>query len=105
MTCIVPAGHRVLVKPLPLEKQSKGGILLAHDERKEKAQIRGTVLAVGPNAWKAYDDGHAWAAVGDEVFYAQYGGYLIRDPVTDEEFRLLNDEDVCAVVRKESPNG
>lgn len=97
MTSIIPAGHRVLVKPLPLERQSKGGILLTHDERKEKAQIRGTVVAIGPTAWHAFDDGSAWAKVGDEVWYAQYGGYLIRDPVTDEEYRLLNDEDVCAV--------
>lgn len=97
MTCIRPAGHRVLVRPLALEKQSKGGILLAHDERKEKAQVRGEVVAIGPTAWHAFDEGIPWASVGDEVWFAQYGGYLVRDPVTDEEFRLLNDEDVCAV--------
>lgn len=98
MTSITPVGHRVLVKPLPLE-QKKGSIILVHDERKEKAQIRGTIVKIGPNAWKAFDGGAPWAAVGDEVCFAQYGGYLIRDPETDEEFRLLNDEDVCAVVR------
>lgn len=97
MTSIRPAGHRVLVKPLPLETQTKGGIFIPTDERKEKAQIRGTIVAVGPNAWKAFDDGSPWASEGDEVWFAQYGGYLVRDPVTDEEFRLLNDEDVCAV--------
>lgn len=97
MTSIVPVGHRVLVKPLPLEKQSKGGIILSHDERKEKAQVRGTVVSIGPTAWKAFDNGEPWAAVGDEVWFAQYGGYLVRDPETDEEYRLLNDEDVCAV--------
>lgn len=97
MTSIKPAGHRVLVKPLPLDEKTKSGIILAHDERKEKAQIRGTVVAVGPNAWKAFDGGEPWASVGDEIWYAQYGGYLVRDPETDEEYRLLNDEDVCAV--------
>ena len=95
---IKPAGHRVLVKPLKLEEKSRGGILLAHDERKEKAQIIGEVIAIGPTAWKAFDDGEPWCQVGDKVYFAQYGGYLIRDMVTDEEFRLLNDEDVCAVV-------
>lgn len=94
---IAPVGHRVLVKPLPLEKQSKGGIILTTDDRKEKAQVRGTVVAIGPNAWKAFDDGEPWCKVGDEVWFAQYGGYLVRDPETDEEYRLLNDEDVCAV--------
>lgn len=101
MTVISPAGHRVLVRPAKLEEKSAGGIILKHDERKEKAQIKGTVIAIGPNAWKAFDDGAPWAAVGDEVYFAQYGGYLIRDPKTDEEFRLLNDEDICAIVRKE----
>lgn len=103
-TCIKAVGHHVLVKPLSLEKQSKGGILLAHDERKEKAQIRGIVVSVGPNCWRDHGDGEPWATVGDEVFFAQYGGYLIRDPLTDEEFRMLNDEDVCAVVVKEAGN-
>lgn len=98
---IKPAGHRVLVRPLSLEKSTKTGILLAHDERKEKAQIRGTILAIGPTAWKAFDEGEPWAKVGDTIFYAQYGGYLVRDPETDEELRLLNDEDVCAVTSHE----
>lgn len=94
---ITPAGHRVLVKPDPLEEKSKGGILLPNDERKEKAQIVGTVIAIGKTAWKAFDDGEPWCKVGDKVYFAQYGGYLVRDTETDEEFRLLNDEDICAV--------
>jgi co-chaperonin GroES (HSP10) len=36
--------------------------------------------------------------VGDTVFYAKYAGKWIRDPETDEEFLIVNDEDIVAKV-------
>lgn len=99
---IEPAGHRVLVKPDPIEEKTESGIIIqtaATKGREEQAQTFGTIVAVGPNAWKGFDDGVPWAAVGDHVSYAKYGGFIIRDPETREEFRLLNDEDICAVLR------
>lgn len=100
MTTIVPAGHRVLVKPDEVEEKTSGGLYLAVEtkERKANEQIFGTVIKVGVNAWKAFDDGSPWAKVGDRVTFAKYGGFNIEDPVTKEKFRLLNDEDICAVV-------
>lgn len=100
MTSIVPAGHRVLVKPDEVEEKTSGGLYLAVEtkERKANEQIFGTVIKVGVNAWKAFDDGIPWAKVGDRVTFAKYGGFSIEDPKTKEKFRLLNDEDICAVV-------
>lgn len=93
---IKPAGHRVLVKPDAVEEISKGGIVLVQNNKREKeAQITGVIVAIGPNAWKAYDGGEPWAAVGDRVYFAKYGGELIKDG--DEELRILNDEDITAV--------
>lgn len=98
---ISPAGHRVLVKVDEVEKTTKGGIIITDTiaDRKQEASIYGTVVAVGPTAWKAFDDGLPWANVGDKVAFAKYGGFIIEDPDTGDQFRLLNDEDICAVIK------
>jgi chaperonin GroES len=100
---VEPAGHRVIVKPDPLEEKSKGGIVIAYGEDKkrvEQAQHTGVIVSVGPNAWKAFDDGVPWAAVGDRVYFAKYGGFLIEQD--GEQYRLLNDEDITAIIREDA---
>ena len=103
---LIPAGHRVLVKPDTLEDNelSKGlkdiGFQLADaDNRRQDAVISGTLVKVGQTAWKGFDDGEPWAVEGDKVFFAKYGGFVIEHPETKEKFRLLNDEDITLVVR------
>lgn len=98
---IAPAGHRVLVKVTETEEVSAGGIVIPKtiQDRNTEANIFGVLVAVGPNAWKAFDDGVPWASVGDKVAFAKYGGFIIEDPDTKEQFRLLNDEDITAVIR------
>lgn len=100
---IEPAGYRILVKPDPIEEVSKGGIHIVVTERErvmeKAAQIYGTLVAVGPTAWK--EQGTPWAKVGDRVAYSRYGGKFIKDPETGEEFVLLNDEDITAIVSGE----
>jgi chaperonin GroES len=101
---IHPAGHRVLVKPDPIEEKTASGIVVSvgtTKDREQQAQIFGVITAIGPNAWKGFDDGTPWANVGDKVAIAKYGGFIIRDPDTREEFRLLNDEDICAIIRSQ----
>lgn len=98
---LVPAGHRVLVRVDEIEKKTAGGIVLpdAIADKHTEANIFGTIVAVGANAWKAFDDGEPWAKVGDRVAFAKYGGFVIEDPDTKERFRLLNDEDISCVVK------
>jgi chaperonin GroES len=100
MQMIKPAGHRVLVKVEEIEEKTKGGILLPKQvaDQQTMANIFGTLVAAGPNAWKAFDTGEPWAKVGDRVAFAKYGGFIIEDPETLEQFRLLNDEDITAVI-------
>lgn len=97
---IVPAGHRVLVKVEEAEKVTKGGIIIADTiaDRNTEANIFGKIVAVGETAWKDFG-GRAWAVVGDRVAFAKYGGFVIEDPDNGERFRLLNDEDITAVLR------
>lgn len=104
---IVPKGHRVLVKPFSLEEHDKvyesakrAGIhLLEQDERKQQVNIdKGTVVGIGPTAWKHPDfGGEAWCSVGDTVGFAKFGGKYIKNPETNEDFLILNDEDVLCV--------
>jgi co-chaperonin GroES (HSP10) len=99
---IKPAGHRVLVLPDKVNEK-EGSLFLPQEVRARmgEAQIFGTVVAVGANAFKAFDDGHAWANVGDRVAFAKYGGFNIQDPEDKVLYRLLNDEDICAVITNE----
>lgn len=98
---IVPAGHRVLVKVDEVDKVTKGGIIIADSiaDKHTDANIFGIIVAVGDTAWKAFDDGNPWAKVGDRVAFAKYGGFIIEDPDSGEKYRLLNDEDITAVIR------
>lgn len=97
---IEPSGHRVLIKPETVEEKTQGGIILAAttQQRDQQATMRGTVVKVGVNAWKAFDDGAPWAKEGDYVVFRKYAGEVIKDDET--EFRVINDEDILAVVRE-----
>jgi chaperonin GroES len=95
-----PCGHRVLISPDVVEEKTAGGIILAPttQQKDQQATMRGTVAAVGVNAWKAFDDGAAWAKSGDRVVFRRYAGEVVKDG--DTEFRVINDEDVIAVIRE-----
>jgi chaperonin GroES len=99
-------GHRVIIKPDLVETKSKGGLILAVDEKREQAAAqRGTVMDVGEMAWKnaAYgfglDGWSPWCKAGDRVFFARYSGKLFRDD--GELFAVINDEDIqCLIVEE-----
>ena len=96
---IKPCSYHVLVRPDNVaERQGTIFLPAASVQREQMAQVVGTIVAIGPTAWKGFDDGDAWAAVGDRVSYAKYGGVLMKDPETDEHFRLLLDKDIVAIV-------
>lgn len=96
---IVPAGHRVLIKPEIVEEKTSTGIYLPQTtkDREQQATMRGEVVEVGENAWKAFDDGRPWAKVGDRVVFRKYAGEKI--PEGDTEYRVVNDEDVLAIIK------
>ena len=87
----------MLVKPDPVEETTKGGIVIAETIRDShgSAQNTGTLLAAGPDAWREFKG--RWANVGDKVLFAKYGGLLIHG-LDGEDYRLLNDEQITAVV-------
>lgn len=105
---IIPTGHRVLVKPFNIEQHDKafesakkaGIFLLEQEERKMQVNIdKGTVLDIGPTAFEAFGN-VAWYAVGDVVGFTKFGGKYIKNPETNEDFLILNDEDVICVFKE-----
>jgi chaperonin GroES len=92
-TKLQPLADRIVVKPMPREEITKGGIVLP-DTAKEKPQ-EGKVLAVGPG--KLTEDGKRIpldVKVGDTVIYAKYGGTEIKEG--DDELIILRESDILA---------
>lgn len=65
----------------------------------------GVVVAIGPDAWKAFrqvDDtgklvnGQPWAKLGDRVTYSKNAGKRVKDAYGNE-FVVMNDEDIVLV--------
>lgn len=101
---IQPTGFHVLIRPDPVETKSEGGIILAVNEKIEKHQTdTGVIVGIGDCAWHDKAEGFAWAKIGDRVNYAKHAGKFVTDEETDEEFLIVNDEDVLAIQR--GPNG
>lgn len=101
-------GYRVLIKADPVETTTESGIILAIDEKRERvAQEYGEVIDIGPLAWKEINKNYSdepWCKVGDRVVFSKYGGKLVIDPDTAQEYVILNDEDILAVVTEKTEN-
>lgn len=99
--------HRIAVKPFDMDewdedrKKAKSlGFALpekADDVRTKSSIDVGTIVQVGPQAF----DGEPPVKVGDVVGYVKNAGKFVKNPLTDEEVYILNDEDLLAVFTKE----
>ena len=103
---IRPTAHRVLVKLKPIEREerSDAGIILtteANHDARQRAMQEAYVIEVGPSAFNDFGDGEAWCKEGDLVMIAKYSGEDRVDPETNEVYRIINDEDIFAVVEEE----
>ena len=104
MSKLRPAGHRVLVRLKPIEEVSKAGIILHLETAKaihQKATQEATIISLGPTAYRGFDDGTPWCKPGDLVLIAKYSGEDRENPETKEIFRIINDDDVLAIIEEE----
>lgn len=101
------SGCRVLVKPQTLAEHDKGiarakdiGLIIPEfSERKEQINVdKGTILQIGS---KCHEDYIGDAKVGDTIGYAKFGGKFMTDPITDEIYLVIQDEDVICVFDNE----
>lgn len=79
---------------------------ISHKEELDKAAGRemasmdkGTVLDIGPTAFKDYGI-DCPVKVGDFICYAKFGGKDVNDPADDKTFVVINDEDVVCILTK-----
>jgi chaperonin GroES len=92
---IKPLADRVVIKPIPAEEKTKGGIFLP-DTAKEKPVV-GEIVAVGPG--RKSDDGQTVAIdvkVGDRVLYGKYSG--TETTIDGQEYLILREADIFAVL-------
>lgn len=72
---------------------------LTSEVHREQASVdQGVVLGVGPEAFKAYGSA-PWCKEGDYIAYARHAGKWVKDPDTDENILIINDEDVVCVIK------
>jgi co-chaperonin GroES (HSP10) len=101
-----PVGYKILITlPRIEEKIGEAGIILADTTKKaeEIASCLGFVLKLGELAYRDQDKfpNGPWCKEGDFIIMRNYSG--TRFMVDGQEFRLINDDQVEAVV--DDPRG
>jgi co-chaperonin GroES (HSP10) len=92
-------GYKVLIA-VPEKKEKAGSVYLpdSHVDRESTAGICGNVVALGPEAYKDEDKFPSGprCEVGDWVMFASFSGRRFK--VKGQEFRMVNDDTIDAVV-------
>jgi len=109
---IFPTGTKVLVRPIKTERVTSGGIFIPEAEaaKYDAGGCKAEVIAVGPCAFqedKEYMrrnemDG-VIPRVGNFIFMAKWAGNPV--PGKDGEYRIINDEDVTAILENKDVGG
>ena len=114
-----PPGHLVMIKVPRVRIEldavyrlaTNAGLVLSEavklqcEEKRRQVEYgadTGTVYKVGPQAWRDFGDGSPWCDVGDEVIFRKHAGSAPpdQDPEKDFYYRVLNDNEICLVLRK-----
>lgn len=92
---VKPLGEKILIKRVEAESKTAGGILLP-DSAKEKPK-EGKIIALGDGKLlKNGDRAKFQVKKGDKVLFTSYGGAEVR--IDGEEFLLMSEEDILAVI-------
>lgn len=117
---IRPCGNRVLVKADDLEETTEAGIVIPQSvkDRHQVSACYGYVIAMGPDCYEhatekiyhVHDGGReelverrskgysrAFAKPGDRIAFAIYAG-LTQTGTDGVEYKIINDEDITALV-------
>lgn len=100
-----PVGYKILVLLPITEEKTDGGVWISEQQReREGAALQvGYVLKMGADCYTDKDKFPTgpWCKEGDFVVFRSYAG--TRFKIEDNEFRLMNDDTIDAVV--EDPRG
>ena len=100
-----PKGYKLLISPVQVDEKTEGGVYMPDALRDAEgiASIIGFVVSMGADAYKdkeKFPNG-AYCKEGDFVIFRSYSG--TRFKIHSQEFRLINDDTVEAVV--DDPRG
>jgi chaperonin GroES len=90
---IRPLFDRVLVKRMPHEETTKGGIIIP-DVAKEKGQT-GEILAVGAGRLDGEKKLPMQVKVGDVVFFGKYAGTEVSSDLV-----IIREDEILGIVEK-----
>lgn len=103
---IVPILHRLLIHPIQVEeanatfrKMKELGLAIPESDTKKREQQAvevGIVVAVGDTAFRDFN-ATVIPVVGDKIYFAKYSGKAVKDE--EIEYVLINDEDVCGIIK------
>lgn len=97
---VIPLDLRVVVMPDPAETKTAGGIIIPETvaEREKAAAVKGTLVAMGDNAFTEGGSGvRALVSPGKRVMIGKYAGVVFKG--TDgNEYRIMNDTDVVGLL-------
>lgn len=109
--------HRLVIKPVDLEvydeveaKLKAMGMELGRTEESKyrHTQIdQGTVVDIGPTAFLDYVKKHDLdipVKLGTLVTYARHSGKAVKDPSTNTDFTIINDDDVICYYEETHKN-
>jgi co-chaperonin GroES (HSP10) len=98
---ITPVGRAVLLKSYQPERAASvialpPGVV----ENSMALEARAIVIEIGEHAW--HDEPGPRCDVGQKVMVSQFSGKLVRGPLDDELYRLVNDRDIYATIEEKS---
>lgn len=91
-----PLHDRVLVRRMPEEMKTAGGIIIP-DTAKEKPQ-RGEIVAAGKG--RVTEDGKVTpldVKVGDKILFGKYSGTELK--LNGEEYLMMREEDILGIMQ------
>jgi chaperonin GroES len=94
---IRPLQDRVIVKRVPEETKTKGGIIIP-DTAKEKP-MEGLVVSVGKG--KTADDGKLIkpdVKAGDRILFGKYSGTEVK--IDGDELLIMREDDILGILEK-----
>ena len=100
-----PSGYKLLIKPLEVKEKTDSGVYMPDSLKsaEQTASVIGFVVKAGPDAYMDKDKfpNGPYCQEGDCVMFRSYSG--TRFKIDKQEFRLINDDTVEAVV--DDPRG
>ena len=100
-----PSGYKLLISPLEEKEKTDSGVYMPDSLKsaEQTASVIGFVVKAGPDAYMDKDKfpNGPYCKEGDFVIFRSYSG--TRFKIDKQEFRLINDDTVEAVV--DDPRG